>query len=84
MDLLLFGRAYNGHTDFHMFVNGTVDARRDIDEILWPHIIPYAGAIHQEVVVMLQLTMCESSIITLTTKVWNIRNDQLGLQTEHA
>lgn len=46
------GISFDGRTDLHVFMNGTVNARRYIDEILAPYVIPYAGAIGQEFVLM--------------------------------
>ena len=34
-----------GRTDLHIIQNGTFTARRYADEMLQPHVIPYAGAI---------------------------------------
>ncbi|GFV87232.1 transposable element Tcb1 transposase [Trichonephila clavipes] len=34
-----------GRTDLHIIWNGTLTGRRYADEILRPHVIPYAGAI---------------------------------------
>lgn len=39
-------------TDLHVFVNGTVNARRYRDEIHGPHVIPFAGAICQKFMFM--------------------------------
>ena len=42
------GISYGGRTDFHVVLNGTINGRRYIDDILGPYIIPYAGAIGEE------------------------------------
>ncbi|GFT91953.1 transposable element Tcb2 transposase [Trichonephila clavipes] len=39
------GISIGGRTDLHMIRNGTLTGRRYADEILRPHVIPYAGAI---------------------------------------
>ncbi|GFV39462.1 transposable element Tcb2 transposase [Trichonephila clavipes] len=39
------GISIGGRTDLHIFRNGTLTGRRYADEILRPHVIPYAGAI---------------------------------------
>ncbi|GFY19191.1 transposable element Tcb2 transposase [Trichonephila clavipes] len=39
------GISIGGHTDLHIIRNGTLTGRRYADEILRPHVIPYAGAI---------------------------------------
>ncbi|GFU92531.1 transposable element Tcb2 transposase [Trichonephila clavipes] len=39
------GISIGGRTDLHIIRNGTLTGRRYADEILRPHVIPYAGAI---------------------------------------
>ncbi|GFT20335.1 transposable element Tcb2 transposase [Trichonephila clavipes] len=39
------GISIGGRTDLHIIQNGTLTGRRYADEILRPHVIPYAGAI---------------------------------------
>ncbi|GFV75627.1 transposable element Tcb2 transposase [Trichonephila clavipes] len=39
------GISIGGRTDLHIIRNGTLKVRRYADEILRPHVIPYAGAI---------------------------------------
>ncbi|GFV96995.1 transposable element Tcb1 transposase [Trichonephila clavipes] len=39
------GISIGGRTDLHTIRNGTLTGRRYADEILRPHVIPYAGAI---------------------------------------
>ncbi|GFV80633.1 transposable element Tcb2 transposase [Trichonephila clavipes] len=39
------GISIGGRTDLHIIRNGTLTSRRYADEILRPHVIPYAGAI---------------------------------------
>ncbi|GFY02258.1 transposable element Tcb2 transposase [Trichonephila clavipes] len=39
------GISLGGRTDLHIIRNGTLTGRRYADEILLPHVIPYAGAI---------------------------------------
>ncbi|GFX31009.1 putative DD41D transposase [Trichonephila clavipes] len=39
------GISIGGRTDLHIIWNGTLTGRRYADEILRPHVIPYAGAI---------------------------------------
>ncbi|GFW28331.1 transposable element Tcb2 transposase [Trichonephila clavipes] len=39
------GISIGGRTDLHVIRNGTLTGRRYADEILRPHVIPYAGAI---------------------------------------
>ncbi|GFS88151.1 transposable element Tcb2 transposase [Trichonephila clavipes] len=39
------GISIGGQTDLHIIRNGTLTGRRYADEILRPHVIPYAGAI---------------------------------------
>ncbi|GFT66339.1 transposable element Tcb1 transposase [Trichonephila clavipes] len=39
------GISIGGRTDLHIIRNGTLTGRRNADEILRPHVIPYAGAI---------------------------------------
>ncbi|GFX25021.1 transposable element Tcb2 transposase [Trichonephila clavipes] len=39
------GISIGGRTDLHIIRNGTLTGRRYADEILQPHVIPYAGAI---------------------------------------
>ncbi|XP_071044216.1 uncharacterized protein [Parasteatoda tepidariorum] len=39
------GISIGGRTDLHIIRNGTLTARRYADEILRPHVIPYAAAI---------------------------------------
>ncbi|GFX13957.1 retrovirus-related Pol polyprotein from transposon 297 [Trichonephila clavipes] len=39
------GVSLGGRTDLHIIRNGTLTSRRYADEILRPHVIPYAGAI---------------------------------------
>ncbi|GFV72458.1 transposable element Tcb2 transposase [Trichonephila clavipes] len=39
------GISIGGRTDLHSIRNGTLTGRRYADEILRPHVIPYAGAI---------------------------------------
>ncbi|GFT75972.1 transposable element Tcb2 transposase [Trichonephila clavipes] len=39
------GISIGGRTDLHIIRNGTLTGRRYADEILLPHVIPYAGAI---------------------------------------
>ncbi|GFU66853.1 transposable element Tcb1 transposase [Trichonephila clavipes] len=39
------GISIGGRTDLHIIRNGTLTGRRYSDEILRPHVIPYAGAI---------------------------------------
>ncbi|GFW24592.1 transposable element Tcb2 transposase [Trichonephila clavipes] len=39
------GISIGGRTDLHIIWNGTLAGRRYADEILRPHVIPYAGAI---------------------------------------
>ena len=44
--------SYNGCTDLHVFMNGTVNGQRYRDEILAPYVVPYAGAVGQEFILM--------------------------------
>ena len=44
--------SYNGRTDLHVFKNGTVNGQRYRDEILAPYVVPYAGAVGQEFILM--------------------------------
>ena len=46
------GISYNGCTDLHVFKNGTVNGQRYRDEILAPYVVPYAGAVGQEFILM--------------------------------
>ena len=46
------GISYNGRTDLHVFKNGTVNGQRYRDEILAPYVVPYAGAVGQEFILM--------------------------------
>ncbi|GFW05042.1 transposable element Tcb2 transposase [Trichonephila clavipes] len=39
------GISIDGRTDLHIIRNGTLTGRRYADEVLRPHVIPYAGAI---------------------------------------
>ncbi|GFY27276.1 transposable element Tcb2 transposase [Trichonephila clavipes] len=43
--MVLGGICIGGRTDLHIIRNGTLTGRRYADEILRPHVIPYAGAI---------------------------------------
>ncbi|GFY32654.1 transposable element Tcb2 transposase [Trichonephila clavipes] len=43
--MVLGGISIGGRTDLHIIRNGTLTGRRYADEILRPHVIPYAGAI---------------------------------------
>ncbi|GFU37670.1 transposable element Tcb2 transposase [Trichonephila clavipes] len=43
---MVWGRiSIGGRTDLHIIRNGTLTGRRYADEMLQPHVIPYAGAI---------------------------------------
>ncbi|GFS80526.1 transposable element Tcb2 transposase [Trichonephila clavipes] len=44
------GISIGGRTDLHIIRNGTLTGRRYADEILRPHVIPYAGAIRDSFV----------------------------------
>ncbi|GFU17436.1 transposable element Tcb2 transposase [Trichonephila clavipes] len=44
------GISIGGRTDLHIIRNGTLMGRRYADEILRPHVIPYAGAIGESFV----------------------------------
>ena len=46
------GISLGGHTDLHVFHRGTLTAVRYRDEILAPYVIPYAGAIGDEFILM--------------------------------
>ena len=46
------GISYDGRTDLHVFMNGTVTGLRYRDEILSPYVVPYAGAVGQDFILM--------------------------------
>ena len=46
------GISYNGCTDLQVFKNGTVNGQRYRDEILAPYVVPCAGAVVQEFILM--------------------------------
>lgn len=46
------GISYDGRTDLHVFMNGSVTAQRYRDEILEQYVVPYAGAVGQEFILM--------------------------------
>ncbi len=46
------GISYDGRTDLHVFMEGTVTSQRYRDEILSPYVVPYAGAVGQDFILM--------------------------------
>ena len=44
--------SYNGCTDLHVLMNGIVNGQRYRDEILALYVVPYAGAVGQEFILM--------------------------------
>lgn len=46
------GHFFDVRTDLQIFVNGAVNARRDLDEILGPHVIQFTVAIGWEFVLI--------------------------------
>jgi hypothetical protein len=46
------GISYDGRTDLHVFMNGSVTGQRYRDEILAQYVDPQAGAVGQEFILM--------------------------------
>ncbi|GFV33210.1 transposable element Tcb2 transposase [Trichonephila clavipes] len=78
------GISIGGRTDLHIIRNGTLTGRRYADEILRPHVIPYAGAI--EIPLFSRMIMADRIELVwwrtcLKLKQYSVWNGQRALLT---
>ncbi|GFT40640.1 transposable element Tcb2 transposase [Trichonephila clavipes] len=75
------GISLGGHTDLHMFQGETLTGVRYRDEILDPYVLPYAGAIGNDFILMDNNERPHRAVIVEGVLVWSEWNGQLDLQT---
>ncbi|GFX80956.1 transposable element Tcb2 transposase [Trichonephila clavipes] len=78
------GISIGGRTDLHIIRNGTLTGRRYADEILRPHVIPYAGAIGDSLFSRMIMPDCIELVwwrTCLKPKQYSVWNGQRALLT---